>query len=188
MIDPRLLREAPDQLKAAQVRRGLPEATIDKALDADTARRAAIVDFEHLRAEQKAIGKQISRAQGEEKQELLARTKQLAADVKAAEQAQNLAEQDWRDALYAIPNPAAEEAPSGGEDDFVVLEEVGTPRDFTAEGFEPRDHIELGRLLGAIDIERGAKVSGSRFYYLTGVGADLEFALVNMALDQARAA
>ncbi|HNA99535.1 MAG TPA: serine--tRNA ligase [Marmoricola sp.] len=166
----------------------MPEDPIDKALDADAARRAAIVDFEHLRAEQKAIGKQISRAQGEEKQELLARTKQLAADVKAAEQAQTLAEQDWRDALYAIPNPAAEEAPSGGEDDFVVLEEVGTPRDFTAEGFEPRDHIELGRLLGAIDIERGAKVSGSRFYYLTGVGADLEFALVNMALDQARAA
>ena len=88
----------------------------------------------------------------------------------------------------AIPNPAAEEAPAGGEDDFVVLEQVGTPRDFAAEGFEPRDHVELGKILGAIDIDRGAKVSGARFYYLTGVGADLELALVNMAMDQARGA
>ena len=69
-----------------------------------------------------------------------------------------------------------------------MLSEHGTPRDFAAEGFEPRDHVELGRILGAIDVERGAKVSGSRFYYLTGAGADLEFALVNMAMDQARAA
>ena len=88
--------------------------------------------------------------------------------------------------MLSIPNPAAEEAPPGSEDDFVVLEEVGTPRDFAAEGAEPRDHIELGRMLGAIDLDRGAKVSGSRFYYLTGVGADLELALVSMAMDQAR--
>jgi seryl-tRNA synthetase len=91
-------------------------------------------------------------------------------------------------AIRAIPNPAADETPAGGEDDFVVLETVGVPRDFAAEGFEPRDHVELGRLLGAIDLERGAKVSGSRFYFLTGVGAELEFALVNMALEQAREA
>jgi len=188
VIDPRLLRESADQLRTAQRRRGLDEAVIDKAIEADGARRVAIMDFEQLRAEQKSIGKQISRAQGEEKQDLLARTKQLSADVKAAEAAQSRAEQDWREAIYAIPNPAADEAPEGGEEDFVVLDEVGTPRDFAAEGFEPRDHIELGKILGAIDIERGAKVSGSRFYYLTGAGADLEFALVNMALDQARAA
>ena len=170
MIDPRLLRESPHQLRTAQRRRGLDETVVDKAIEADGARRVAIMDFEQLRAEQKSIGKQISRAQGEEKQDLLARTKQLSADVKAAEAAQGRAEQDWRDAIYAIPNPAADEAPEGGEDDYVVLDEVGTPRDFAAESFEPRDHIELGKLLGAIDIERGAKVSGSRFYYLTGVG------------------
>ena len=90
--------------------------------------------------------------------------------------------------LKTIPNLAADEAPAGGEDDYTVIEHVGTPRDFAAEGFEPRDHVELGQILGAIDIERGAKVSGSRFYFLTGVGAQLEFALVNLALDQARAA
>src|ERR1700761_8520449 len=143
---------------------------VDRALEADAARRAAITDFEHLRAEQKQLGKQIPRAQGDEKAELLARTKTLAADVKSAEAAQAEAEQDWRDAVYAIPNPAAEEAPAGGEDDYVVLEHVGTPREFD---FEPRDHVELGRILGAIDLDRGAKVSGARFYYLTGAGADL---------------
>ena len=67
-----------------------------------------------------------------------------------------------------------------------MLETIGTPRDFAAEGFEPRDHVELGRMLGAIDMERGAKVSGSRFYFLTGVGAQLELALVNLAMEQAR--
>jgi seryl-tRNA synthetase len=188
MIDPKVLREDHDRVRAAQAKRGLPTDVVDRALSADAARRAAISAYETLRAEQKSIGKQISRAQGEEKQDLLARTKQLSTDVKAAEAAQSRAEQDWREAIYAIPNPAADEAPEGGEEDFVVLDEVGTPRDFAAEGFEPRDHIELGKILGAIDIERGAKVSGSRFYYLTGAGADLEFALVNMALDQARAA
>ncbi len=188
MIDPRLLREDPDRLRAAQEKRGLSADVVDAALAADERRRSAIVEFERLRSEQKGLGKQIAGTKGEEKQALLERTKSLSAEVKKAEQAQGEAEQAFREVVLSIPNPAAPEAPAGGEDDFVVLEEVGTPRDFAAEGFEPRDHIELGRILGAIDIDRGAKVSGARFYYLTGVGADLEFALVNMAMDQARAA
>ena len=186
MIDPRLLRDDPDLVRAAQTKRGLSAAVVDDALAADERRRSTIVEFERLRAEQKSLGKQIPKAQGEEKQALLARTKTLSADVKKAEAAQTEAEEVYRACLMAIPNPAAEEAPAGGEDDYVVLEEVGTPRDFAAEGFEPRDHVELGKILGAIDIDRGAKVSGARFYYLTGIGADLEFALVNMAMDQAR--
>ena len=188
MIDPRLLRDDPDLLRAAQKKRGLSDEAVDRALEADAARRAAIVDFERLRAEQKQLGKQIPKAQGAEKADLLARTKTLSTDVKAAEVAQGNAENDWREAIYAIPNPAAEESPAGGEEHFTLISEHGTPRDFVAEGFEPRDHVELGRILGAIDVERGAKVSGSRFYFLTGPGADLEFALVNMAMDQARAA
>ncbi|MDX6324966.1 MAG: seryl-tRNA synthetase, partial [Nocardioidaceae bacterium] len=124
--------------------------------------------------------------QGEARQSLLARTKVLSAQVKTAESAQAEAEAAFRDIVRDIPNPAAEEAPAGGEDDYVVLEHVGKPRDFAAEGFVPRDHVELGRLLGAIDIDRGAKVSGARFYYLTGAGADLELALLNLAMDQAR--
>ena len=108
--------------------------------------------------------------------------------MKAAEAAQTEAEEAWQAAVLSIPNLAHDDAPAGGEDDFAVLETIGTPRDFAAEGFEPRDHVELGRMLGAIDIERGAKVSGSRFYFLTGVGAQLELALVNLAMEQARGA
>lgn len=186
MIDPRILRETPDVVRAAQAKRGLSDEVVDRALSADTARRAAIAAFEAKRAEQKQLGKLIPQAQGEEKQALLAQTKTLAAEVKEAEAAQAAADQEWNDALLSMPNLAAEEAPEGGEDDFVVLETVGTPRDFAAEGFEPRDHIELGKMLGAIDIERGAKVSGSRFYFLTGIGAQLELALINLAMEQAR--
>lgn len=188
MIDPRLLRDQPDLVRAAQAKRGLSDAVVDEALAADSARRAAIVTFEAKRGEQKSLGKEVARAQGEEKQALLTRTKALAAEVKEAEAAQAAAEAAWQAALTAIPNLAAEQAPAGGEDDFVVLEHVGTPRDFAAEGFEPRDHIELGRMLGAIDLDRGAKVSGSRFYFLTGVGAELELALINLAMQQAREA
>jgi len=188
VIDPRVLRENPDLIRAAQAKRGLSGDVVDTALAADEARRTAITAFESLRAEQKSLSKQIPQAQGDERAALLARTKDLAAEVKALEATQNEAEQAWQDAILSIPNPAAEETPAGGEDDFVVLETIGTPRDFTAEGFEPRDHIELGKILGAIDIERGAKVSGSRFYFLTGVGAELEFALINLAMEQAREA
>jgi len=188
VIDPRLLRDDPDRLRAAQAKRGLPESGVDEALEADSARRTAIAGFEQLRAEQKQLGRLIAKAAAAEKGDLLARTKTLAAEVKAAEATQSAAEKDWRDALYAIPNPAADESPAGGEDDYIVLSEHGTPRNFEAEGFTPRDHVELGQILGAIDVERGAKVSGSRFYYLTGAGADLELALVNMAMDQARLA
>jgi seryl-tRNA synthetase len=187
VIDPRLLREDPDRLRAAQAKRGLSAAVVDEALAADERRRAAIMDFERLRGEQKSLGKQIPAAQGEEKQQLLARTKTLSAQVREAEAEQHRADEAYRTCLMTIPNPAAEDAPAGGEDDYVFLEHVGTPRDFGGDGFEPRDHVELGRMLGAIDIDRGAKVSGARFYYLTGAGADLEMALVNMAMDQARA-
>ncbi len=188
MIDPRILRDEPDRVRAAQAKRGLSADVVDQALAADTARRAAIATFETKRAEQKALGAQIPKASPEEKQQLLAQTKILAAEVKDAEAARVAADDEWAEILKTIPNLAADEAPAGGEDDYTVIEHVGAPRDFRAEGFEPRDHVELGQILGAIDIERGAKVSGSRFYFLTGIGAQLEFALVNLALDQARAA
>ena len=188
MIDPKVLRDEPDRVRTALAKRGLSDEVVSRSLEADTARRAAIAAFEEKRAQQKQLGALIPKAEGEEKQQLLAQTKTLAAEVKAAEAARGEAEETWQRALMEIPNLAAPEAPEGGEDDFEVLEHVGTPRDFAAEGFEPRDHIELGKLLGAIDIERGAKVSGSRFYFLTGVGAQLELALVNLAMDQARQA
>lgn len=185
MIDPRLLRDDPDRVRAAQAKRGLSADVVDRALSADEARRSAITAYETRRAEQKAIGKRVAQASGKDKQALLAEVKDIAASVKELEAAQVAAEQEWDDALRSIPNVAADEAPAGGEEDFATLEHVGTPREFD---FEPRDHIELGKILGAIDLERGAKVSGSRFYFLTGIGARLELALVSMAMDQAREA
>ncbi|MDP9444927.1 MAG: serine--tRNA ligase [Actinomycetota bacterium] len=188
MIDLRALRADPDRVRAAQVKRGASPELVDELLAADERRRSTIAVYERLRGEQKALGKQVAAARGEEKQQLLARTRDLATEVKRAEGEQVNAEQGLRSLLLGMPNVAADEAPAGGEDDYVVLEHVGTPRDFSADGFAPRDHLELGRLLGAIDVERGAKVSGARFYYLTGVGAELELALVTMAMSWATAA
>ena len=185
MIDPRLLRDDPDALRAAQRRRGEPTELVDDLVAADERRRSSIAAFESVRSEQKNVGKLIAQVQGDEKQALLAQTKELSTQVKAAEAAQVEAGQAFDALLRALPNPASEEAPEGGEDDFEVLDVVGTPRDFAAEGFEPRDHLELGKLLGAIDVERGAKVSGARFYYLTGAGARLELALTQLAMATA---
>lgn len=185
MIDRKLLRDDADNLRAAQQRRGEPTELIDELITADERRRSSIADFEALRAEQKHLGTQVAGAAGDEKQRLLARTKQLSATVKEAEEHQQEATDAFTALMKTLPNPASDQAPAGGEDNFVVLDHIGQPRDFAAEGFEPRDHVELGELLGAFDLERGAKVSGSRFYYLTGVGARLELALTQLAMDRA---
>ncbi len=180
MIDLRLLREDPDLLRASQRARGESESSVDELLAADEARRGAVARFEALRAEQNQLGKRVAKASGEERAALLARTKELAGQVKAAQAAADDAEAALRRAQFAVPN-LIEGAPPGGEDDYVVLREVGDRPDIEA----PRDHLELGEALGAIDMERGAKVSGSRFYYLTGVGALLELGLLQLAIQQA---
>jgi len=181
VIDLRLLREDPDRVRASQRARGESEAAVDTLLSADEERRAAVAAFEAVRAEQNQLGKQVARATGDERAALLARTKELAAQVKAAQAEVDAAEQRLRAAQLAVPNVVEDGAPAGGEDDFVVLRHVGELPDLDA----PRDHVELGEALGAIDVERGAKVSGSRFYYLTGVGALLQLALLQLALQQA---
>ncbi|MFF9472849.1 serine--tRNA ligase [Streptomyces roseolus] len=185
MIDLRLLREDPDRVRASQRARGEDVGLVDALLSADERRRSSGVRFDELRSEQKALGKLIPKATPEERAELLQRAEQLKTDVKAAEAEQNEADETARSLLLQLGNIVHEDVPVGGEEDFVVLETHGTIRDFAAEGFEPKDHLELGEALGAIDVERGAKVSGSRFYYLTGVGALLELALVNAAIAQA---
>lgn len=185
MIDLRLLREHPDLVRDSQRRRGEDPSLVDAVLAADAARRAAITRFEALRGEQKALGRAVSQARGAERDRLLERGRALAAEVKDAESAQSAAEAELSRHALGLSNLVADGVPAGGEDDYVVLEHVGTPRDFAAEGFPPRDHLELGERLGAIDTERAAKVSGARFYYLTGVGALLELALVNLAVAQA---
>ncbi|MGW3317739.1 serine--tRNA ligase [Streptomyces fungicidicus] len=188
MIDLRLLREDPDRVRASQRARGEDVALVDALLSADERRRSSGVRFDELRAEQKSLGKLIPKAAGDEKAELLERTGRLAADVKAADADRDAAASETQDLLLKLSNLVHPDVPVGGEEDFVTLETHGTIRDFDAEGFAPRDHLELGQLLAAIDVERGAKVSGSRFYFLTGVGALLELALVNAAMAQATAA
>ncbi len=182
MIDIAVLRENPDLVKASQIARGNDPATVDQAREADAARRAAITAFEELRAEQNAFGKQVAAAPKEQKQALVAQAKALAEQVKAAQAAANEAEDVATAALAKIENLVIEGVPAGGEDNFVTLRTVGQVPTFD---FEPRDHLEIGEILGAIDMERGAKVSGARFYFLKGVGARLEIALMNMALDKA---
>lgn len=185
MIDVKELVENPTAFRDSQRFRGADESVVDRIISADATRRNAITSFENLRAEQNAFGKKVAAAKGEEKAALLAEVKELAARVKAEQAAADAAQEELTSLQRSVPNLIQDGAPAGGEDDFTVLKTVGTPRDFAAEGFEPRDHLELGELLGAIDMERGAKVSGSRFYFLKGVGARLEIALMNMALDQA---
>ncbi|KQX77905.1 serine--tRNA ligase [Streptomyces clavifer] len=185
MIDLRLLREDPDRVRASQRARGEDVALVDALLSADELRRSSGVRFDELRSEQKSLGKLIPKATPEERAELLKKADRLKADVKAADAAQDEADAEAKRLLLQLGNIVHEDVPVGGEEDFVVLETHGTIRDFAAEGFEPKDHLELGEALGAIDMERGAKVSGSRFYYLTGVGALLELALVNAAIAQA---
>lgn len=175
-------------MRASQRARGEDVALVDALLSADERRRSSSVRFDELRAEQKALGKLIPKAAGDEKAVLLKKAGELSAAVKAADAAQDEAKEETQQLLRQLGNLVHPDVPVGGEEDFSVLETHGTIRDFAAEGFEPKDHLELGELLGAIDVERGAKVSGSRFYYLTGVGALLELALVNAAIAQATAA
>lgn len=182
MIDPVLLRDDPDAVKRSQQLRGAPVSDVDAAVAADAARRSAITAFETARAEQNAFGKTVAAAPKDEKAALVAQAQELATRVKDLQAAANDAEAAFDEAMGRIQNLVLDGVPAGGEDDYVVLREVGEKPSFD---FEPRDHLALGELLGAIDMERGAKVSGARFHFLTGVGARLELALMNLGLDRA---
>lgn len=202
MIDPQILRTDPDRLRESQRRRGEDVTLIDRLEATDVAKRAAQMRFDELRNTQKVLSKRIGPLQGAVKKAaddvaraaaqaevdaLLAEAGTLAEQVKAAE-AEAGEQTAALDALWLqVSNLVNLNSPVGGEDDFRVIAEVGTPRDFAAEGFEPKDHLDLGTGLDAIDTDRGAKVAGSRFYYLKGVGAQLEFALLNLAMQQAAA-
>jgi seryl-tRNA synthetase len=183
VIDLKLLRDDPDRVRNSQRIRGEEPTLVDAVIDADERRRAAVLRFDTIRAEQKTLGKQVAASRAaDEKQALLARAKDLSAEVKEAEADLGAADDALRLAAMALSNVVEDGVPEGGEADFTVLQTVGTPRAFD---FAVRDHVELGELLGAIDTGRGAKVSGARFYFLTAVGALLELALVNLAVAQA---
>jgi len=185
VIDPVLLRENPDLIKRSQKARGASVEAVDHALAADVERRATIAAFESLRASQNQFGKQVASAPPAEKKALVAQAQSLAAEVKRAAAVAAEAETRFTTVVRTLANPVIDGVPVGGEENFVTLRTHGAVPTFD---FEPRDHLELGELLGAIDMARGAKVSGTRFYFLRGIGARLEIALMNMALDRALAA
>lgn len=187
MIDLKLVRDQPDTVRASQRARGEDESLVDAVLDADARRRATLQEFEQVRAEQKAFGKQVAAAKGDLKAALVQQAKQLAERVRALQADADAAQAELDELVWRIPNVVVEGVPVGGEDDYVEVKQVGTRRDFAAEGVEPADHLAVGEALGAIDMARGAKVSGARFYFLTGVGARLELALLNLAMDTATA-
>jgi seryl-tRNA synthetase len=185
VIDLRALRDDPDAFRASQLARRGDPAAVDAALAADERRRAAVTRADTLRAESNTASKAIQIASDGERPAMIEQAKKLKELVRLAEVEQDAADAALRVASYAIANLVESDAPVGGEDDAVVIETIG---EVPAYDFEVRDHVQLGELLGAIDLERGAKVSGSRFYFLTGVGALLELALVNLAMEQAVAA
>ncbi len=182
MIDSNLLRENPEAIKASQRARGNDESIVDEAVAADVTWRKTLQEYESLRAEQNATAKLVGAASKEDRPALIAAGQVLAEKVKAALEIANAAEVRLNEIIWKIENVVIEGIPSGGEENFKVLREVGTKAKFD---FEPRDHVALGELLDIIDIERGVKVSGSRFYFLKGWGARLELAIMNMALDLA---
>lgn len=182
MIDIKLIRENPELVKSSQRGRGEDESIVDRLIELDSKRREAISAFESVRAEQNLLSKSVGAAKGDEKAALLEKAKALAAQVKEADSKRAELEAETNEVAKLLSNILDPDAPIGGEADFKVIEHVGVPRQFD---FEPRDHVELGKLLGAIDTERGAKVAGARSYYLTGPGALLELALVNYAIQQA---
>ncbi|MGV0408858.1 serine--tRNA ligase [Corynebacterium resistens] len=186
MIDLKLLRENPDVVRASQRTRGEDPALVDQLLEADARRREAIAAADAARAEQKAfsksMGQQMRTASDGEKAALREQGKAKAEAVKAVEAKQAEAEQAVHDLQMKLSNVVEEGAPAGGEDDFVVLEHVGEPTEFD---FEPKDHLELGESLGLIDMKRGTKVSGARFYFLTGDGALLQLGMLQLAAQKA---
>ena len=182
MIDLTLLRENPDVIRASQRARGADESLVDQAIELDHSRRELLQKFEALRAEQNVFGKQVAAAPKEEKKALVDQAQELAARTKEASAEADAAGAKLNEVLFKIDNVVVEGVPSGGEEDFVLVREVGQKREFD---FEPKDHAQLGELLDIIDIERGVKISGSRFYFLKGWGARLELAMMQLALDQA---
>ena len=182
MIDPYLLRENPDAIKASQRARGRDESIIDQAVELDAKRRRALADYESLRADQNSHSKLVATASKDHKSKLVAEAGELSAKVKAANETANKLAEEFEKVIWQIENVVLQGVPSGGEADFAVIKEVGKKTHFD---FEPKDHVALGESLDIIDMERGAKVSGSRFYFLKGMGARLELALMNLALDRA---
>jgi seryl-tRNA synthetase len=197
VINTDFVRNNPQIVKDSQSARGENPALVDEFLKNDQLWRNLTVEVDNLRAEQKSLSKEIGNLKGQQKSSPSAEIdKQLdALTKKGTELSDNIASLTTKQeeikkladkAMSGISNLVHKDAPIGEEKDFKVIEIIGKPRDFNAEGIKIKDHVEIGEQLKLIDLERGAKVSGSRFYYLVGDGALLELALVNFAIDIAQ--
>jgi seryl-tRNA synthetase len=197
VINPDFVRNNPQIVKDSQSVRGENPALVDEFLKNDQLWRNLTVEVDNLRAEQKSLSKEIGNLKGQQKSSPAPEVdKQLdTLTKKGTELSDNIASLTTKQeeikkladkAMSGISNLVHKDAPIGEEKDFKVVETIGKPRDFNAEGIKIKDHVELGEELKLIDLERGAKVSGSRFYYLVGDGALLELALVNFAIDIAQ--
>ena len=186
MLDIQFIREHPEVVKESQRKRGESVELVDEVLRSDEVRRSSLKKFEEARAQQKEIGKQVAKTPADEKAALIAKTKELSEQVSAYKADADSANEEYTTAMWKLSNIVEPEAPEGGEDDYVVVKKVGTIRDFAAEGFEPKDHLTLGEGVAGIDMKRGVKVSGSRFYFLRGDIARLQIAMLTMAVDQAQ--
>ena len=185
MLDIQFIREHADIVKESQRKRGESVELVDQVIESDETRRASLKQFEEARSKQKELGKRVASAAPENRATIIAQTKELAAKVTKYKDSSDKAAQTYTTAMWKLSNLVEPEAPEGGEDDYVVVRKVGTPRDFKAEGFEPKDHLTLGTGVAGIDMRRGVKVSGSRFYFLRGKVARLQIAMLTMAVDQA---
>ena len=190
MINPEILRKTPELVRQSQAARGESTTWVDEFAEQDSRWRALTVQTDELKNEQKNLGKLIGSAKssGDKKalDELTKRGTKIAKQIDQLAGALEEAKQKSEAAIKNISNVVDSAAPIGTEADFKVIETHGTPRDFAKENLAIQDHVEIGKNLNLIDIERGAKVSGSRFYYLVNDGALLELALVNFAMDIAR--
>ena len=186
MLDIQFIREHPEVVKESQRKRGESVELVGEVLRSDEVRRSSLKKFEEARAQQKEIGKQVAKTPADEKAALIAKTKELSEQVSAYKADADSANEEYTTAMWKLSNIVEPEAPEGGEDDYVVVKKVGTIRDFAAEGFEPKDHLTLGEEVAGIDMKRGVKVSGSRFYFLRGDIARLQIAMLTMAVDQAQ--
>jgi seryl-tRNA synthetase len=184
VLDLKAIREDPEPFRRALARRGAG-ADLDRALELDEERRKLIARIEELRAEQNRGSKLVREASGHERQALIDSLRTVSDELKGLEPELARVEEDLRAVAERLPNVPDADAPDGlTDEDNVEVKRWGEPPPFD---FEPRDHVWLGESLGMIDIERGVRTSGSRFYYLTGPAVRLQFALLQYGLDFAEA-